>query len=246
MISYIYKFTCSTTNLVYIGFTFQKPNSRWRTHHRNAFNKKHASKFYNAMRKYGWDSFSKEIIYIGFDVEYTLNVMEPHFIREYDSYVNGYNSKLGGDAPMRGKKHTKESKELMSKQRSGEGHWAFGTVMLQSTRDAISESRQRFLATGGISGMSEHTHSDESKKKMSHAHTGLHQGSRNARAVHYTFIDPSGTEYTVHGYLDSFVAEHGLSKDMVRKFTNTGIIPPLNKAGFPKRAAITGWQVIRH
>jgi hypothetical protein len=54
-------------------------------------------KFYNAIKKYGWDCFVWEVIYRSKDYDHCLNVMEPYFIKEYDSFQNGLNSTVGGD-----------------------------------------------------------------------------------------------------------------------------------------------------
>lgn len=90
----IYKSTNTFNNKTYIGFTtdFNKRKSE----HKYRF-KTGSTKFYNAIKKYGWQSFAWEIIYQSSEYEYTKNVMETYFINEYDSYVNGYNSTKGGD-----------------------------------------------------------------------------------------------------------------------------------------------------
>ena len=63
---------------------------------------KKPSKFYNAIEKYGWDSFNHEII--GWceaenkdELNYILNEWECYYIEKYDSYYNGYNGTTGGD-----------------------------------------------------------------------------------------------------------------------------------------------------
>ena len=90
----IYKFVNQINGKVYIGFDSKWPNRV--TVHKSA-SKKQDSKFYRAIRKYGWDNFIPEIIYQSTDKEHTLNVMERFFIQQYDSFNNGYNSTLGGD-----------------------------------------------------------------------------------------------------------------------------------------------------
>jgi group I intron endonuclease len=90
----IYKATNTINGKVYIGFDSKWPK-RQIVHKSN--HKKVNYKFYNAIRKYGWDNFEWTLIYQSKDREHTLKIMEPHFIQEYDTFVNGYNSTLGGE-----------------------------------------------------------------------------------------------------------------------------------------------------
>jgi len=93
----IYKITNTINNKVYIGFT-KNPNIRLNNHKTYSTRKK--NKFYNAICKYGWDCFVFEIIYQSLDGEHCLNNMESHFINEYNSYFDGYNSTLGGEGTL--------------------------------------------------------------------------------------------------------------------------------------------------
>lgn len=79
---------------VYVGFSVNVA-SRIQVH--LSIYKKEDTKFYRAMRKHGKDKFFWEVIYQSKDREHCLNIMEPYFIEEYDSYKNGYNSTRGGD-----------------------------------------------------------------------------------------------------------------------------------------------------
>ena len=90
----IYKSTCKITGKSYVGFDSNWPK-RQKVH--KSASKKQDYKFYRAIRKYGWDNFEWSILYQSTDKQHTLNEMENHFICEYDSFTNGYNSTLGGD-----------------------------------------------------------------------------------------------------------------------------------------------------
>lgn len=98
----IYKATNKTNGKVYIGFDSNWPK-RFHVHrHRCGYKDYTSSNFYNAIRKYGWENFTWEIIYQSPDGEHCKNVMENFFIKEYRSYIgfddcNGYNMTLGGD-----------------------------------------------------------------------------------------------------------------------------------------------------
>lgn len=90
----IYKSVNTKTGKVYIGFDSNWPN-RLKVH--KSASKKQDSKFYRAVRKYGWDNFEWSIVYQSKDKQHTLKQMETYFINEYNSMKSGYNSTLGGD-----------------------------------------------------------------------------------------------------------------------------------------------------
>lgn len=107
---YIYKFTHKESGKSYVGQTIQDPNRRRLEHIADS---KHSTKtyhFHNALRKYGIESFTFEVI-----AEATtlveLNNLEEIFVEKFDCYQNGYNiRKAGGN-----KLHAEESKKRMSK-----------------------------------------------------------------------------------------------------------------------------------
>ena len=90
----IYKATNKITGKSYIGFDSSWPN-RKRKHKINSISRE--GKFYDSIRKHGWDNFVWEIIYQSEDKEHCLNVMEPLFIKENNSFHNGYNMTEGGE-----------------------------------------------------------------------------------------------------------------------------------------------------
>ena len=91
----IYKATNSINGKSYIGFDSAWPK-RMNRHLENA-NYNREGKFYDAIRKYGWDKFQWEILYQSEDKEHTLNVMESHFIKEHNTFNRGYNMTEGGE-----------------------------------------------------------------------------------------------------------------------------------------------------
>lgn len=98
----IYKATNIITNQYYIGFDSNWPK-RQKQHKNESFNKNLKSfhhYFHRAIRKYGWDSFQWEVIYQSLDGDHCLKEMENHFIKEYDSFNNGYNMTLGGEGTI--------------------------------------------------------------------------------------------------------------------------------------------------
>jgi hypothetical protein len=91
----IYKATNKITGKSYIGFDSSWPN-RKRKHKINASTGREG-KFYDSIRKHGWNNFVWSIIYQSKDREYCLNVMEPQLIKEYNTFNSGYNMTEGGE-----------------------------------------------------------------------------------------------------------------------------------------------------
>lgn len=98
----IYKITNQVNGKVYIGQS-KNIKDRWRNHKTRAFNDYESNScyeypLYRAIRKYGLENFSFEIIEECLPSE--LNEREKYWIKYYDSFnlENGYNQTQGGDA----------------------------------------------------------------------------------------------------------------------------------------------------
>lgn len=91
----VYKHTFKETNKCYIGYTKFLIIERLKKHHTNAMSNIQ-TKFYRAIRKYGIESISSEILFTTED-EILAKQKEIEFIKMYDSFKKGYNMTLGGD-----------------------------------------------------------------------------------------------------------------------------------------------------
>lgn len=96
----IYKFTNLVNGKVYIGKSMN-PEKR-KIDHIKAANNDSMFLLPKAIRKYGIDNFSFEVIDTSATNKYEHNVLECYFIREYDCCINdgydkGYNMTRGGD-----------------------------------------------------------------------------------------------------------------------------------------------------
>jgi hypothetical protein len=72
---------------------------------------------YQAIQKYGINNFQFDILYQSLDKWHTLNIMEPHFISEYNTFVDshhtaGYNLTRGGS--HKDTSHAAQTKLLIS------------------------------------------------------------------------------------------------------------------------------------
>lgn len=164
----IYKATCNITNKSYIGFDSNWP-TRLNNHKNLHFKDKRNSKFYNAIKKYGWDSFEWSLIYqckeeVLPKKSHTLNVMESYFISEYDTFRNGYNSTPGGDGKRKG-----STESEISKKKKSLSH--LGKKLSKETIRKIIESRKGYR------------HSPETILKLSVAKMGKKAHNKGIRSV---------------------------------------------------------------
>jgi group I intron endonuclease len=104
----IYKATNIINNKTYVGFDSNWPSRK--NKHKN-YHLKKITKFYSAIKKYGWDSFEWTVLYQSKDKNHTLNEMENFFIEEYDSINSGYNLIPGGS----NRKNCRQSEETKNK-----------------------------------------------------------------------------------------------------------------------------------
>jgi group I intron endonuclease len=183
----IYMATCSATGKSYIGFASRWPRRRYG--HHMAARKGYKSKFHNAIRKYGEESFTWEVLYQSKDGRHTLDVMEPHFIDLYGTYRDGYNLTMGGDGmvgykmpprteehkrkhaeSLRGYKHSEETRAKVSEAGRGRKHSEESKALMRAKmtgRKLTPEQRAKVSAKAKL-----RRNSPETIEKMRAAHTG--------------------------------------------------------------------------
>ena len=98
---WIYKITNIQNNKVYIGQTIRPIQKRFQRHINDALNNILDTHFARAIRQYGAESFTIEVIDTATD-QNELNKKEQYWIQYYDSVNKGYNetdaiSKCGGN-----------------------------------------------------------------------------------------------------------------------------------------------------
>jgi group I intron endonuclease len=119
----IYKVTNNVNGKIYVGLTKQKLKLRWQQHVRGAIKRPEASYFFRAIKKYGPDSFTLEVI----DEAKTMNELSEKEI-DWIEKLNccdrtvGYNCKSGGINNFEVSKETRDkiSKALKGKAKSEE------------------------------------------------------------------------------------------------------------------------------
>src|ERR1700744_6396791 len=94
-VGYIYVLT-SPSGKSYVGQTTRTPEKRWKQHVCASANVDNSHPLYEAIRKYGWENFDKEI-FAECDSREELDREERYFIKNMDSLApNGYNLNTGG------------------------------------------------------------------------------------------------------------------------------------------------------
>lgn len=106
---YLYKHTNKKNMKAYIGITVQKPEIRWGS---NGINYRNNRYFWNAIKKYGWDNFSHEVLFESINKK-EIEALEEKLISDLktSNRKHGYNIALGG----RLNRHSRETKEFLSK-----------------------------------------------------------------------------------------------------------------------------------
>lgn len=108
----VYMHVNKINNKKYIGCTSKDPYIRWR----NGLGYSHGqTKFYNAIKEFGWDNFEHIIIQSGLSKEAAWE-LEMMLIEKYNTVLNGYNAAYGGEKNQL----SEESKEKLRTKRTGE------------------------------------------------------------------------------------------------------------------------------
>lgn len=193
----IYKITNTENGKLYVGKTASDMNDRYNTHIYEAKTSRTNSVLHKAIRKYGTDSFTIELI-----EECANNIIserEIYWIRMLNSQIPfGYNMTSGGEG-VPGYKHTDETKVRLSQLNSGRKRSPevveiirrthLGKVVSEETRNKLSEGRKgRF--TKEDNGFYGKHHTQETKEKLS----AMRLGKTSSVAQPVLVMDTEGNE----------------------------------------------------
>ncbi len=95
----IYKITNILNNKCYIGQTVKTGEERWKEHKAHAFGSHPNDQnktLYKAIRKYGIENFTFEVIQDNIETFQQLDKAEIYWIDYYNSFIKGYNETFGG------------------------------------------------------------------------------------------------------------------------------------------------------
>ncbi len=183
----IYKATNTINGKCYIGKTVYSLKKRKSDHLSEAKTKSNNYYFHNAIRKYGKDAFIWNIVDDTCETEDELNMMEYHYIMQYNSYKtgNGYNLTLGGDGTC-GWSPSEEIRQNSSKRMklyriehpwSGINHPNYGKNLTDETKQKLSErcftqNHPLYNVSGKDHPNYGKRHTEESKQKIGDALRG--------------------------------------------------------------------------
>ena len=167
---FIYKATSATTGKVYIGQTTQTLQERINQHNSHAFGHQYNYHFHNAIRKYGTDDFTYEIIEDDIKSAETLNEREKYWISYYNSYYDGYNSTMGGDGTVR------RDDELIVKLFE-EGHTT------QEICEITGYNRQTVYKSYGVNGLTEENNARKGEQTRERCSRAVEQYSLDGQYV---------------------------------------------------------------
>jgi hypothetical protein len=182
----IYKATNLINNKFYIGKTIQTFEKR-KTQHiyvANLNNKRDASYFHRALKKYGKENFKWEIVNNSCLSEIELSKLEQSLILSYKKECRYllYNTTDGGDGAS-GLVHSEKTKKRLSIAHKGQIPWAKGKKFTEETRQKMSEAhkgkkhseeqneKQREIMKGNQYGLGRKP-TEESIQKMRQAQLG--------------------------------------------------------------------------
>lgn len=145
----VYKITNKVNNKVYIGITSKGISARWREH---IYSAEHNCPFklHRAIRKYGKENFSVELI--DFCNNWgELAEKERFYIDKYQSIEDefGYNMTDGGDGTF-GKHHSEETKDKIRQRAIGRDVTEATRIKLSEAGKIITEARKAYLESGTI------------------------------------------------------------------------------------------------
>lgn len=141
---WVYKISNNVNDKVYIGVA-SDPANRWRKHKSRAKRGFNLYAIHHAMRKHGVENFTFEIIDEA--PKDQIEELEKHYVREYNSFNNGYNLTEGGMIS----EHTEEAKKKMSENMLGNQR-AKGYKQSEEHKRKISEAVKKTIAAKKAAG----------------------------------------------------------------------------------------------
>jgi hypothetical protein len=186
----IYKHTCVISGKSYIGYTKRGILKRWQDKIRHSKNLKNKWKIDRALRKYpNENQWKHKVIIDKIPILEEAKILEVLCIFYYDTFVNGYNSTLGGEGYyiIKGKKLSKEHRKKISESEKGKiiseetrkkiSKSSKGKIISEETRIKISKSSKGKIMSKISKEKNRQWHlgkraSKKTRKKMSESHRG--------------------------------------------------------------------------
>lgn len=186
----VYKITNKVNNKVYIGITSKGISARWKEH---LYSAEHGCPFklHNAIRKYGRENFSVELLDFCNSWE-ELEEKEKFYISEYKSLQDefGYNMTEGGDGTF-GRKHSEDTKEKIRQKAIGREVTETTRIKLSEAGKVLTEARKAYRESGQIGNTRKKPVLQYSKEgKFIQEFSGVNVASRST-GIHVTTLSNS-------------------------------------------------------
>lgn len=180
----IYKATSNTTGLSYIGYTNKL--SRRKALHKFAAKNGSATKFHQAIRKFGFEDFAWTILFEGKSKDICFLVEEPKYIKMFNTIKNGYNVAQGGNRSYR---LTTEMKCNLNNGRKGKTLNELYGVRAKQIRDKLRISlKQHYKSNPNIRRGLNNTNADKKKHSFVNSKTGqTFEGTRHEFFMNHNF-----------------------------------------------------------
>ncbi len=221
----IYKHTCLISNKSYIGVTGKTLEARWNQHRCAALSRNSPLKFHRAIRKYGPDAWSSEILWIAESWEDALR-LEREEIERLDTVEHGYNLTKGGEGTL-GRKPSDETRAKIGA--ANRGRKKHPDAIERTARGNRGKKRTRVQCDNIRNSLKGHSVSDETRAKIGAANKGNRHppellaqitekitGENSKIAKSFLVMFPDGHIETVKG-LANFCRLHGLHASAVRR-----------------------------
>lgn len=183
----VYRLTCTASGKSYVGITARALDTRWFEHCQRAREGARESRLYDAMRKYGLDAWTREVIGTA-DTDDEARMLERAFICDLGTFENGYNANLGGHGAL----------HFTAEQRKKIGDAQRGKIIPPETRAKMSAAKKG------------------DRRMALHLGDNVNKGAGNPRARECAIRLPDGTVQTVRG-LRAFCRENRLQIYKLKK-----------------------------
>lgn len=137
----IYKCTNEVTGMSYIGLTKKTLKER-KNQHLSESRSGNTRLLYRVLREYGASEFSWVVLDVA-DTSEEACRLEKHYIREYNTFENGYNLTSGGEG---GKEISDSTKILLSERQVGTKNHFHGKKHSEETLEKMRQKRRSFHA----------------------------------------------------------------------------------------------------
>jgi len=245
----IYKITNQLNGKSYIGLTYRSLQIRLNEHITES--KKDKNKhfhFHMAIQKYGINNFTYDILIDDIDTLSEANQLEIFYIKQFNTYKDGYNMTEGGGG-RDNYYFSDEAKKKMSKSK-------LGGVLSYEHKDNISKSlkgkpksdEHRLKVIEAITGLKR---SDEVRRVMSERMMGKNTGNKNPSAITvHIFNEKNELVFICEGDFNKVCDMNGLPSKALRKsYYNNGkpiyTGKTIKKSVLLENGAFIGWYALK-